>query len=387
MDMIQTLKTYLEDNKNEMFDLLEQIVNINSYSGNKKGVDKVVDVLEGTFKDMGLTIRRQQRDVTGDNLVAENAARISGGGLLMIGHMDTVFPPEMGFDTYRKDGNTIYGPGVYDMKGGLVVGIFAAKAMQAAGLLETIPVGFTYNSDEEIGSPHSRDIIVKEAKRSDFCFVMEGSGTNGGEIVTGRKGRIVFDFEVTGKAGHAGNAAFPKASAIAEMAQMVTALEALNDPEAGTSLNVGQIEGGVGPNTVAATAKARVETRFTTMEGRDKVWSAINKIITSPTLSGTSATLKIQIERPPMVPNEANLALFDSVEQAAKELGLSVKSNFRGGGSDANIVSEAGVPVLDGLGSSGEKLHTPDESMRADSMVRQALLTALSAVRAYEKYA
>nr|WP_321512827.1 M20 family metallopeptidase [uncultured Pseudodesulfovibrio sp.] len=387
MDMIHSLRTYLEDNKSEMFDLLEQIVNINSYSANKEGVDKVVDVLEATFRDMGFTIRRQPRDVTGDNLVAESPARASGGGLLMIGHMDTVFPPEMGFDTYKNVGNTIFGPGVYDMKGGLVVGIFAAKALQAAGLLETIPVGFVYNSDEEIGSPHSRDIIVEEAKKSDFCFVMEGSGPDGGEIVTGRKGRIVFDLEVTGKAGHAGNAAFPKASAIVEIAHIITALEALNDPEAGTSLNTGLIEGGVGPNTVAAKATARVETRFTTMEGRNKVWSAINKIVASPKVPGTSAAIEIQIERPPMVPNEANLGLFSSVEQAAKELGLSVTSSFRGGGSDANVVSEAGVPVLDGLGSSGEKLHTPDESMKADSMVRQALLTALSAVRAYEKYA
>ncbi|NDV18513.1 M20/M25/M40 family metallo-hydrolase [Pseudodesulfovibrio sp. JC047] len=387
MEIVQSLKNYLEKNEQEMFALLEKIVNINSYSGNKDGVNEVVDILESTFKDMGFSTRRQPRETTGDNLAATSPAHPDGGGLLMIGHMDTVFPPEMGFNSYKKVNNTIYGPGVYDMQGGLVVGIFAAKALQAIGALDRLPVGFAYNSDEEIGSPHSRDFIVEEAQKRDFCFVMEGSGANGGEIVTGRKGRIVFELTVTGKAGHAGNAPSNKASAIATIAQMVTALEALNNPEAGTSLNVGVIEGGVGPNTIAATATARVETRFTSPEGRDAVWTAIQSIVNAPKVPGTSATLDIEVERPPMVPNEANLQLFESVDRAAKELGLTVKSCFRGGGSDANVISEAGVPVVDGLGTSGDKLHTPDETMRADSMVRQAILTALSAIRAYEKYA
>ncbi len=138
-------------------------------------------------------------------------------------------------------------------------------------------MGFFFNADEEIGSPHSRNLIVDEAKKSDFCFVMEGSGM-GGEVVTGRKGRIVFDLTVEGKPYHAGHCEFPKPSAIVEIAHKITALEAMNDPEVGTSLNIGLMEGGVGPNTVAAKATARCETRFVNTDIGDEVWAAIEKI-------------------------------------------------------------------------------------------------------------
>jgi len=382
--MIDTIKKYLVEHESEMFSLLEQLVNINSYSGNKAGVNRVVDVLETTLKEMGFSTRRHANDTSGDNLVAENPARATGGGPLFVGHMDTVFPQEMGFDTFRHEGDTIYGPGVTDMKAGLVIGIYAAKALAAAGYNE-IPMAFAFNSDEEIGSPYSRELIVEEAKKSSFCFVMEGSGM-GGEVVTGRKGRIVFNLEVKGKAEHAGHCPFPKPSAIVEIAHKITALEALNNPNEGTSLNIGLIEGGVGPNTVAASAKARVETRIVNSEISDRVWSAIEEIAATPTLEGTSCFIEVLTSRPPMVTNDTILDLYSVVEKTAEELGMEVRPVFRGGGSDANTVSQAGIPVLDGMGPSGAKFHTTDEYMIADSMVKQALLTAVSTVNAFKKY-
>ena len=382
--MINTIKTYLEEHESDMFDLLERLVNINSYSANPDGVNKVVDVLEETIKEMGFATRRLPNDVTGDNLVAENSMRAAnGGGPLMVGHMDTVFPEEMGFDTFRKEGDMVYGPGVTDMKGGLVIGIFAAKALMAAGV--DMPMAFFFNADEEIGSPHSKDLIVEEAKKSDFCFVMEGSGM-GGEVVTGRKGRRVFDLTVEGQPSHAGHCAFPKPSAIVEMAHKIAQLEALNNPDEGTSLNVGMIDGGVGPNTVAAKCTARVETRHVTLEIRERVWAEIEKITTHSTLEGTSGSIEILTSRPPMVTNDTILDLYAVVEAAGKEVGIETKPVFRGGGSDANTVSEAGVPVLDGMGPSGAKFHTPDEYMLATCMVKQSLLTAASALKAFDKY-
>ncbi|QJB56663.1 M20 family metallopeptidase [Pseudodesulfovibrio sp. zrk46] len=383
--MINTIKDYLVEHENEMFDLLERLVNINSYSANVDGVNRVVDVLQEVVEEMGFTTRRLSNDVTGDNLVAENAARAAnGGGPLLVGHMDTVFPPEMGFDTFRREGDMTYGPGVTDMKGGIVIGIFVAKALQAAGLGD-LPFGFFFNADEEIGSPHSRNLIVDEAKKSDFCFVMEGSGM-GGEVVTGRKGRIVFDLEVQGEPYHAGHCQFPKPSAIVEIAHKIVALEALNDPEVQTSFNAGLIEGGVGPNTVAAKASARCETRFVNQEIGDKVWAAIEKIATECTLEGTSGSVSIRTHRPPMVTNDTIMELYGVVEEAAKEIGMDVQSVFRGGGSDANTVSQAGVPVLDGMGPSGKLFHTPDEYMLSECMVKQGLLTAISVIKGCDRY-
>ncbi len=383
--MIDTIKDYLVEHESEMFALLERLVNINSYSANPDGVNGVVDALEETMHEMGFATRRLSNEFTGDNLVAENPARVAnGGGALLVGHMDTVFPVEMGFDTFRNEGEKIFGPGVTDMKGGLVIGIFVAKALQAAGFGD-MPLGFFFNADEEIGSPHSKELIVEEAKKSDFCFVMEGSGM-GGEVVTGRKGRIVFDLAVEGKPSHAGHCGFPKPSAIVEIAHKITALEAMNNPEAGTSLNIGMLEGGVGPNTVAAKATARCETRFLNPEIGEKVWAAIEDIATTSTVDGTSGSVSIRTHRPPMVTNDTIMELYSVVEGAANEIGMDVKSVFRGGGSDANTISQAGIPVLDGMGPSGALFHTPDEYMLSASMVKQGLLSAISTIRAFEKY-
>lgn len=383
--MIDTIRTYLHDHESEMFALLERLVTINSHSENTDGVNRVADVLEATMTDMGFSTRRLANDRVGDNLVAENATRLRhGGGPLLIGHMDTVFPPEMGFDTYRRNGDTIYGPGVVDMKGGLVIGIYAIKALMAAGY-DTIPIGFFFNSDEEIGSPYSREPIVEEAQKSTYCLVLEDSG-KGGEVIVGRKGRRVFDLTVTGEPAHAGHCGYPKPSAIVEMAHKIARLEALNDPEEGTSVNIGMVEGGVGPNTVAAHCTARVETRHTNTKNRDRTWERIEEIATSSTLKGTTGTISVLTSRPPMVTDDTILELYSVVEKAGKRVGIPASKVHKGGGSDANTVSQAGIPALDGLGPSGGELHTPDEFIFADCMVKQALLTAAAIIEAEGHY-
>lgn len=383
--MIDAIQAYLTDHESEMFSLLERVVNINSHSANIDGVNEVADTLQDVFADMGFATSRLTTEDTGDNLLAENDARIDrNGGPLLVGHMDTVFPPDMGFDTFRHEGNTIYGPGTSDMKAGLVIGIYAVKALQAAGVAD-LPIAFFFNADEEIGSPRSRNLIVEEARKSDFCFVMEGSGA-GGEVVTGRKGRIVFDLTVEGKPSHAGHSPYPKPSAIVEMAHKIAALEALNDMDAGTTLNIGTVQGGVGPNTVAASATICAETRFANPAAGKTVWQSIEQIAKTPTLEGTRGTVAIRTHRPPMVTNDTIMGLYATVEEAGRAIDMEVSSVFLGGGSDANTVSEAGIPVLDGMGPAGGCFHTPDEFMVADSMVKQGLLTAVSILKACEKY-
>ncbi|QGY38916.1 M20/M25/M40 family metallo-hydrolase [Pseudodesulfovibrio cashew] len=384
-DTIAAMDKYLRKHESDMIYLLERLVNINSHSANVEGVNLVAAVLEATLRGMGFAVRRLANRYTGDNLVAENMARRQrGGGPLLVGHMDTVFPPEMGFDRMRREGNRIIGPGVSDMKGGLVVAIFAARALAAAGRND-LPIGFFFNADEEIGSPHSRGPIADEAKKSKFCMVMESSG-KGGEVITGRKGRIIFDLTVAGKPSHAGHSPYPKPSAIVEMAHKIQGLEALNAPEEGISLNIGLVEGGVGPNTVAARCTARCETRFVDAQQGETVWKAIQELCAKPVLDGTSASLDIHMDRPPMVANDSILGLYELISDAAGEIGMEVSSVSLGGGSDANIVARENVPVVDGMGPAGDLFHTPEEFLETDSLVPQALLTAAAMLKGAERY-
>lgn len=384
--MKDIIREYLSGHKDEMLAMLERLVRINSYSGNKAGVDAVVSELEKIFAELGMTTRREAQSEVGDNLVAENAARLAGGrGVMLCGHMDTVFPQEMGFDCFELDGNKLHGPGTCDMKAGIVGGIFALKALAEAGMLDDMPVCFVCNSDEEIGSPHSRELVMEEARKSDFCFVMEGSGFDG-EIVTGRKGRRVFKLSVTGKAAHAGKYFSPKASAILELSRMVVELEKLNNVETGTSLNVGVIEGGVGPNTVSAHAWAKAECRYVNLDAGDEAWSTIGSIAAMPQNPEVKAQVEVLMQRPPMVTNDAIMGLYDLVKATGDELNIPVQGVFRGGGSDANIVSLVGTPVLDGMGPAGDLCHTLDEYLHIDSMIERTILAAVSMRRAFEHY-
>ncbi|WP_319542941.1 M20 family metallopeptidase [uncultured Pseudodesulfovibrio sp.] len=381
--MINTIRTYIEDHEQEMMDLLEKIVCINSYTANKAGTDAVSAVIESVMTDMGFIVRRIKQDMVGDNLIAENAHRPESRRLLLCGHMDTVFPPEDGFNCFRKEGNTLIGPGVIDMKGGLVVGIYALKALDAADLLTDMPVAFIFNSDEEIGSPHSQDLIIEEAKESAIAFVFECSSP-GGKIVTARKGKISFTLEVQGQAGHSGNLTGPKPSAILEMAHQTIALEALNDAAKGVSVNVGLIEGGVGPNTIAPSAKAKIECRYwNEMEGVI-LREAIENLAASPTITGTRCQLEVLPGRPTMENNPAIASLFDIVASAGADLDIPVLESARGGVSDANFIANTGTPVIDGLGPTGGKDHSHNEYMLTESLAERTILAAVAMRRAFE---
>lgn len=382
--MLDTIRTYITDHEQEMMDLLEKVVCINSYTPNKPGTDAVASVLESVMTDMGFTVRREKRDEVGDNLVAQNATQSDNNGLLLCGHMDTVFPPEDGFDCFRPDGDTIIGPGVVDMKGGLVVGIYALKALNAAGLLDDMPITFVFNSDEEIGSPHSRDLIVEEAKKVAMAFVFECSSP-GGKIVTARKGKISFSLEVQGQAGHSGNLTGPKPSAILEMAHQTITLEALNDAAKGVSVNVGLIEGGVGPNTVAPSAKAKIECRYWNELEGVILREAIENSAASPTIPGTTCQLEVIPGRPTMENSPAIASLYQIVASAGAELDIPVQESARGGVSDANFIANAGTPVIDGLGPTGGKDHSHNEYMITASLTERTILAAVAMRRAFEK--
>ena len=223
------IKSFLEANEKSMFKCLEGLVLIQSGSHNKKGVDTALKHIQGAFEGMDISTEVVKHSQLGNHLVVRSTCPTAASGqILIVGHMDTVFPVDTDFNWYKTDDVKCYGPGVVDMKGGLVVGIFALKALQEIDLLQEVPLAFIFNSDEEIGSRSSLDVIQHEANQSAFAFVLECGGLNG-EVVTGRKGNLMVELHVEGKAGHAAFADQSKSSAILEMAHKIIQFESLND--------------------------------------------------------------------------------------------------------------------------------------------------------------
>ena len=374
--MDDLLRIYLATHRSQMFDLLKKMVCINSGSHHKTGVDAVGRVAADALAGCGLAVEVIEEERLGNQLVARSPCRSTDvGGVLLVGHMDTVFPADTDFTDYREDDTRAYGPGVIDMKGGLVAGIFAVKALSAIGLLNRIPLAFVLNSDEEIGSGRSKALIRQEANKSTCAFVLEAGGLNG-EVVTARKGNLSARLTVNGRAGHAAFAGADKASAILELAHKTLAIEALNDPQKGIAANVGTVTGGIGPNTVAERAEARLDFRFNRPEDGKRLKNSLARITAASRVAGTAASLEIISGRPPMPTGEASRNLYVRVGKIAGRLGIPLSPEFRPGVSDANEIAQAGIPVLDGMGPIGGRDHSPDEYMLKSSLPQRSLLLA-----------
>lgn len=358
-----------------MFAFLRTLVEIQSGSCNKAGVDAVGQQIAHFLETCRVTCRTVAQDRTGNHLVVRSGHQRPKSRILLAGHMDTVFPEDTLFKHCRDNGDRVCGPGVIDMKGGLVAGIFALKALDAADLLPQIPICFIFNSDEEIGSPTSRDLIRREARDSCCALVLECGGP-AGEIVTGRKGNLSFKVTVRGRAGHAAFAGPDKASAVLALARHTIALESLNCPEKGITVNVGRVGGGIGANTVAEQAEAWVDVRYKHPGDARRLESKIREILAAAVVPGTAADVEIRSERPPMPVCEAGRRLFQTVRQTARHLGMDVREEFRYGVSDANLIAAEGVPVVDGLGPVGGRDHSPEEYMLKSSLPARTLLLA-----------
>ncbi len=375
--MRQVMVDFPASREREALELLRRLVEIQSGSRNKAGLDRMADAMAEVLGRVLPHVRLLPFEEHGNMVQAWTAAgmREGSGRILLVGHMDTVFPEDTAFTHYREDELHCYGPGVYDMKGGLVVGVYALEALDHLGLLDEIPLTFLCNSDEEIGSPASRSWIEEQAEGCRAAFVLEGAGLNG-EVVTGRKGRLGFRLTVRGRAGHAAGPG-PKASAILELAHKVIALEGLNgDPQ--ITVNVGRIEGGIGPNTVPEQAEALVDVRFFTAEDQLRAERAIEDIVRAGGISGVTSEMNVIAGRPPMPASEGNRRLFGVVRDQARLLGYECAQEVRSGVSDANFIAPRGVPVLDGLGPVGDLDHSDREYIVKRSVMERAALLAAS---------
>jgi len=339
----------------QYFDLLKEVVSINSYTHNKAGVDQVGIVFDNLLKKLDYKVSIYKRELIGDHHYYISKFNSQKKRLLLLGHLDTVFPPGK-FETFSEDEKWVYGPGVCDMKGGNIVALKALDILKEDGLdIENIDIFFV--SDEETGSDDSKFLTSELAKKYDYCFVYEAAGKNL-EVVTARKGVGTFFIDIEGKAAHAGNHYSDGIDANLEASYKLQELVKLTDLSKGTTVNVGKIEGGIGANTISPQAHLTFEIRYKTTTERDRVLEEIDRIIQTSFIKGSTAKLRGGIQRDVMQTSDATLELVKKIEFITQE---KLHTEERGGVSDANIVSSSGVVTLDGFGPYGDGDHTVSE--------------------------
>lgn len=359
----------------EMLLLLKKLVNIDSGSSYKAGVDQVAQELIPLFEQLGFHVTTIPEETVGDHLriMHQNQRQAS---ILIVAHMDTVFEPGTAKERpFTIKGTRAYGPGVIDMKASLVSVIYALRYLKENGSDAYQHVELVLNSDEEIGSSTSRQLIEEAAKGKAYALVMEPARRDG-SVVTERRGNGRFTIEVHGKAAHSGIEPEKGRSAIEELAHKIVKLHELNDHEHGISVNVGIIEGGNAVNTVSATAIGHIDVRVATEEQAEEMEHKIETMCASSDVSGTEIELTGDISRPPMVKNEKIARLFQVVKKVGAELGIELKDTKTGGGSDASFTAAMGIPTIDGLGPVGGNAHSEKEYLDIPSLTERTLLLA-----------
>ncbi len=369
-DLAARASDWLATRHDEMEAFLKHLVDIDSNSFDKTGTDKVGAAIEAFLAADGITVTRIANDTYGDCVKAEIPGRGGNAHVVMMGHRDTVFPK--GTTTtrgYSKNGNIAYGPGVADMKGGLVVNCFVLRALKAAGGAD-FPVVALFTADEEIGSPSGRPVIEATARGARAVFNSE-PGRVSGNVVTGRKGGTTLYIDVTGKAAHSGANHRDGASAIGALAAKIVKLHALTDYDKGITTNVGVIKGGMTHNTVAPSAEAELDIRFVELAHLPGILKDVQAILDADDVPGTRATFRQGIT---FLPLEAHMSadLFARYKAEAANLGFAVDGEFTGGCSDAGFTAAIGVPSLCGLGPVGGKAHTDEEFLMLDTLVPRA---------------
>lgn len=354
---------------------LGALVNIDCGTHNKAGVDWVGQWIAARCTAWGWQIEHKPQRDYGDCWVARLAGQ-GQGRLMLIGHLDTVYPDgTAAARPMRQQGNTLLGPGVCDMKGGLLVGMYALRALQQAGFTNFAELTFFFNSEEEIGSPVSSQIYQPYAEAADAVLVFESARANG-DIVSARKGSGEYKLVVKGKAAHAGVEPEKGANAVIELAHQVTNLYKLNGIAPGVTVNPDVIGGGTKSNVIADEAWALIDVRAVDPAGAERVHAALNAAIQSVTVPGTTVELQGDFHFHPMAKTPAVGLLAKLAKQAAQELGFTVNDVATGGASDANTIARFGVPVLDGLGPIGGLDHSPNEYIEIDSIIPRTELAA-----------
>jgi len=367
---------YLSDRRDNMLERLAQYVQVDSPSSSPEATTRLSKLVGEHAADLGAEVQYHTREGAGSHLEARwRGARPDSGKVLLLCHLDTVWPEgESAHRPFSVSGDRATGPGVFDMKGGVVLALEAVRALREVGPWADPDLVLLCNTDEEIGSPTSRHLIERLACECKAVLVLEPSVPPDGALKTSRKGVGIFKVRVQGKASHAGADPGGGISAIEEIARQIQYLHGLTDIEAGTTVNVGVVQGGSRSNVVADSAFARVDLRVVTTEEGQRMESLILGL--RPYLSGARLEITGGMNRPPMERTAGNVMLFEKARAAARDLGFEVAEGSSGGGSDGNFTSALGIPTLDGLGVVGGGAHSLDEWVDLESLAQRAALVA-----------
>jgi glutamate carboxypeptidase len=369
------LLRFCEDALPQTLETIETLVRLESPSTDKAAVDRCGQALAALLRARGAEVQLLSRAERGDHV----RARLAGDGapVLVLGHFDTVWPiGTIERMPPRRDGDRLYGPGVFDMKAGIALALAAIDALAATRTARPA-LTLLWTTDEEIGSGTSRETIEAEAARSRAVLVLEPALPGGG-LKTARKGCGEYELTVHGVAAHAGLDPGKGASAIHELASQIADIERLQDLARGISVNVGIVAGGTRPNVVAEQARATIDARAPTRAGAEQLDAALRAL--QPRRPGTRLTIEGGFERPPMERGPAVVELFSRASAVASSLGRELSEGSAGGGSDGNFTAALGVPTLDGLGAVGDGAHAAHEHVEVSALPwRAALLAGLLA--------
>ncbi|MDC3954731.1 M20/M25/M40 family metallo-hydrolase [Polyangium jinanense] len=373
--MIEAAKARLRAREEAALALLEALVEVNSFTDNVPGGTRVGEMLAAELRGLeGVSSVRSHASARyAPHWVArtEAAEESAAGCVAIVGHLDTVFPPGT-FEGFRREGPIARGPGVLDMKGGLVVVLEALRALAHVGLLARVPIRVVIVSDEEVGSPEGQRVIAEEVAGARAALVFE-AGRAKDLVITSRKGTGSAHIVATGKAAHAGNAHADGANAIWALARFIDHAQKLTNYTRGVTVNVGTIRGGHSKNTVPDRAEAELDFRYERRADGDALLVALAEAAKEVAVPGTTITVTGGIARSSLERTAASVALYEAYAACARAAGLGDgEAPLVGGGSDAATTAAFGIPSIDGLGPRGTGFHTLDERIEVATLVPKA---------------
>ncbi|MGB8523601.1 MAG: M20 family metallopeptidase [Candidatus Acidiferrales bacterium] len=361
-----------------MVRLLGDFVRCESPSHDKGEVDRFGVIVAREWRKRGAKVRILRNAALGNHVRAEiwlGGGRAPRQQLMVLGHMDTVYPAgTLAKMPFRVSGGRAWGPGTFDMKGGLVLALFAVDALKATGIKPNKRLVFLWTSDEEIGSESSRRAIEREARRSDAVLVLEPSFGNDGRLKTARKGVGGAEIVVTGRSAHAGVDPEKGVNAVHELALQIQRVMKLNDPRRGITVQATVIAGGTVSNVIPASARSELDIRYSRMADAATLQRQLRLL--RPILKGARVEVRGERYRPPLERTAATRALFRQAQSLMRDMGLPLGEAATGGGSDGNLTAALGVPTLDGLGAVGDGPHSPRERVVIRALPERAALIA-----------
>lgn len=368
---------WLRTRERSIVRLLERMVKIESPSNEKAAVDRMGALIAAEWKLRGGRVSILRNRLQGDHIRAEiSLSRDKAfGQILVLGHLDTVYPlGTLRKTPFRISSGRVFGPGTFDMKGGLAIALASMDALRAMRIAPSSRIVFLWTSDEEIGSGSSRQAIEAEARKSKAVFVLEPAFGKDGRLKTQRKGVGEAEIIVSGRSAHAGIDPESGVNAVHELALQISRLRGLNNPRRGITVQANVVNGGTASNVVPERASALVDLRV----ARVSDVSALNRKLRAlrPILRGAKIEVRGGVNRPPMERTPESRRLFSLAQNLAREIGFKLGEAATGGGSDGNFTAALGVPTLDGLGAVGEGAHSPRECVVLRALPQRAALLA-----------